>query len=53
MAQNATQNLSHSIPIQYLNSESVGFAGLEWNIQLSYWSGGLIPTQYSMQVRTS
>ena len=32
----ATQNLSLYIPIQYSNDESVGFTGLEWNIQLLY-----------------
>ena len=52
MAQEATQNLSLYIPIQYSDSESVRFAALECNIQLSYWSGGPIPTQYSMQVQT-
>jgi hypothetical protein len=35
MAWKATQTLSLHIPIQYLNNESVGFSGLEWNIQLS------------------
>ena len=52
MAREATQNLSLYIPIQYSDSESVGFAELEWNIQLLYWLGGPILTQYSMQVRT-